>query len=56
MAGQADLSRRLAGGRVDQGKGAVAVADHHAAGLGIEADVVGVGAKLDSVERRESCL
>ena len=53
MAGQADLSRRLAGGRVDQGEGAVAVADHHAAGLGIEADVVGIAAKLDRVERRE---
>jgi hypothetical protein len=53
MAGQADLGRRLAGGCIDQGKGAVAVADHHAAGLGVEADVVGVGAKLDRLERRE---
>ena len=53
MAGQADLSRRLAGSRVDQGESAFAVADHHAAGLGVEADVVGIAAKLDGVERRE---
>ena len=53
MAGQADLSRRLAGRRVDQGEHAVAVADHHAAGLGVEADVVGIGAELDGLERRE---
>jgi hypothetical protein len=53
MARQADLGHRLAGRGLYQGERAVAVADHHATGLGVEADVVGVGAKLDSVEWRE---
>ena len=53
MAGQADLGRRLAGRGLYQGKRAVAVADHHAAGPGLEADVVRVGAKPDGLERHE---
>ena len=53
MGGQADLTRRLAGGRVDQGERPVAVTDHEAAGLGAEADIVGIATKLDGFERRK---